>query len=189
MTTTELFILMFGPAGVVTIVAGAIAYTWKRNADTRFEDVQRKAQEAKEEAQQFTALTSSINRLAEAWDRSSQQAADDRKEFARIIEKNAVAKSELASAVTDTNAQLQALPDVFRAGATEAVKKVNDAMDTRFKETNDANNKAFREVKAEISALREKIDKILEIAERQWTAKAEPPDTEPDAPEKDADNG
>lgn len=173
-TTTELLVLMFGPAGVVTVVAGALAYAWKRSADTKFETVQREAQEAKEQAQQFTALTSSINRLAEAWDRSSLRADDERKEFARIVEQNAVAKSELANAVTDTNTQLKSLPDVFKAGAHEAVKRVNDAMDTRFKETNEANGRAFREVKEEISALREKIDKMLEIVERQWPPAAEP---------------
>lgn len=105
-------------AGALTTLLGAMAYVWKRDADRKLLDVQRQADDALQQAQQVTALTQAIARLAESWMRSDERASDERRRFSENVAAYTGAQSRLVLAVeanadvlTTTHSAVGALHD------------------------------------------------------------------------------
>jgi chromosome segregation ATPase len=94
-------------AGALTTLLGAMAYVWKRDADRKLLEVQRQADEALQQAQQVTALTQAIARLAESWMRSDERASDERRRFSENVAAYTGTQSRLAEAV-ESNADMLA---------------------------------------------------------------------------------
>ena len=86
-------------AGALTTLLGALAYVWKRDADRKLLDVQRQADDALQQAQQVTALTLAVSRLADSWTRSDERASEERLRFSDVVAANTGAQTRLALAL------------------------------------------------------------------------------------------
>jgi len=85
--------------GALTTILGALAYVWKRDADRKLLDVRRQADDALQQAQQVTALTLAIGRLADSWTRSDERASEERLRFGDVVAANTGAQTRLALAL------------------------------------------------------------------------------------------
>ena len=108
-------------AGALTTILGALAYVWKRDADRKLLDVRRQADDALQQAQQVTALTLAIGRLADSWTRSDERASEERLRFSDVVAANTGAQTRLALALE---------ANVIHTEATHsAVRTLHDDMD------------------------------------------------------------
>lgn len=86
-------------SAVITTTVGARAYAWKREADRKLLDIRRQADDAKQQAEQVSALTVAIARLADSWNRSDERASEERRRFTEVVAASADAERRLTQAV------------------------------------------------------------------------------------------
>lgn len=154
-------------AGAVTTVLGALAYVWKRDADRKLLDVQRQADDALQQAQQVTALTQAVARLADSWTRSDERASDERRRFSDVVAANTSAQIRLAHAVE---------ANVLNTAATQtAVRTLHEDL-TGLKSAVDALPDATAErVQAALAPLGARLDALrAELAETRALLEALP---------------
>ena len=101
-------------AGALTTVLGALAYAWKRDADRKLLDVQRQADDALQQAQQVTALTRAISRLADSWTRSDERASEERLRFGDVVAANTDVQTRLALALEANVIHIEATQSAVR---------------------------------------------------------------------------
>jgi hypothetical protein len=154
---------------------GAKAYNQRKTADATLEVVKKDAQDAMDNSAQIVALTGAINgqsnvngRLLEQLVKNDERAAEERRNFIRVMEANASAKADLKTTVDGQTAHIdanthaiKALQDDTVAGRNDAVDKVNSAMNERF----DKQDATLAAVTATLEEMRtefnRKIDAIL----------------------------
>lgn len=102
-------------AGALTTLLGALAYVWKRDADRKLLDVRRQADDALQQAQQVTALTQAVARLADSWMRSDERATEERRRFSDIVAANTDAQTRLAQTVEASVTRGEAAHTAVRA--------------------------------------------------------------------------
>lgn len=140
-------------AGALTTVLGALAYVWKRDADRKLLDVQRQANDALQQAQQVTALTQAIARLADSWTRSDERASEERQRFSDVVAANTGAQNRLALAMEANVVNIEATSSAVRS-LHEDIIRLKALVETLPDATADRVQAALAPLAARLDAVR-----------------------------------
>src|SRR5690606_21983165 len=102
----------------------ARAYAWKRDADRKLLEIRQQASEAKQQAEQVSALTVAIARLADNWNRSDERAAEERRRFTEVLAASAETERRLTQAVEANSEGLLAT----RAAVEALARNLHDSL-------------------------------------------------------------